>query len=144
MDLIKVRFLDHENNPKGNDYTYVADGSFNVGDYVYIGESKIGIVTFVNVPVMEVESFKDRLKHITTRIEPFAFTFGTNTPLANKHVVILALNELEAIKFIEQKTPIKWEFCYNMSDWKEMQEKELDLGCTNISQLITVKEIMGE
>lgn len=74
-NLIKVRFL-RDGQPSGREYTYISKSAVEVGDTVQIREAEDGkdtpkgIVTAINVPESEVESFKDRLKSIVGKIEP--------------------------------------------------------------------------
>ena len=75
MNLIKARFL-RNGEPSGREYTYQSDEILKVGDTVQLNEKGTGIVTEVNVPELEVESFKDKLKTIIGKInteetEPF-------------------------------------------------------------------------
>lgn len=68
MNLIKAKFL-KEGEPSGRAYTYISDIPVEVGDMVQLNEKGIGIVTEINVPEAEVESFKDKLKSIVGKVE---------------------------------------------------------------------------
>jgi len=62
-NIIKLRFL-HSGVPTGREYTYFAPVPVSVGDPVDIDGKKQGIVTAVDVPESEIESFKDKMKTI--------------------------------------------------------------------------------
>ena len=68
MNLIKARFL-KDGEPSGRAYTYISDAPVKVGDLVQLNEKGRGIVTEINVPEEEVESFKDKLKSIIGKVE---------------------------------------------------------------------------
>ena len=68
MNLIKAKFL-KEGEPSGRAYTYISDVPVEVGDTVQLNEKGKGIVTEINVPEEEVESFKDKLKTIIDKVE---------------------------------------------------------------------------
>ena len=73
-NLIKLQFL-KDGEPKGREYTYISNSEVEVGDVVQVREAEdgkeapTGIVTALNVPYSEVESFKDRLKAIIGKVE---------------------------------------------------------------------------
>ena len=60
---IKVKFLKN-GEPHGREYTYKAKFPVRVGQEVVLLGGGNGIVTEINVPEKEVESFKDRVKEI--------------------------------------------------------------------------------
>lgn len=73
-NLIKLKFL-RNGEPSGREYTYISKSDVNVGDTVQVKEPDSpdheppkGIVTAVNVPESEVESFKDKLKEIVGKV----------------------------------------------------------------------------
>jgi len=136
MNLIKLKFIDSENQPKGRDYTYIALEEFKIGDFVQIDETKRGIVTEVNIPITEVEAFKDRLKEVKCHLERFIFTFETS-PLANKHVSILAINADEAILYVMSKVGNNWGICYVEKDFKNVDSKEVKLQ--EIVEILEIK-----
>lgn len=75
MNLVKLKFL-RDGKPRGREYTYISKSKVDVGDIVAVRkpdkegvEIPKGIITKVNVPEKEVESFKDRLKEIAGKIE---------------------------------------------------------------------------
>ncbi|HBI71650.1 MAG TPA: hypothetical protein DEG06_05165 [Lachnospiraceae bacterium] len=68
MNLIKARFLRY-GEPSGREYTYISNVPVKVGDLVQLNERGQGIVTEINVPESEVESFRDRLKSIIGKVE---------------------------------------------------------------------------
>jgi uncharacterized Zn finger protein len=75
MNLIKAKFL-RDGEPFGREYTYQANEVLEIGDKVQLNERGVGIITEINVPESEVESFKDKLKTIIGKIkldetEPF-------------------------------------------------------------------------
>lgn len=72
-NVIKVKFL-RAGQPSGRAYTYFTPEPVEVGDLVDIAilseDSKSqGIVTAVNVPMAEIEAFKDRAKTIVGKAE---------------------------------------------------------------------------
>lgn len=74
MNLVKLKFL-RNGEPSGREYTYISKSDVAVGDTVVVGppkndssETPKGIITAVNVPESEVESFKDRLKEIVGKV----------------------------------------------------------------------------
>ena len=73
MNLVKLKFL-RKGEPSGKEYSYISKEDLSVGDTVIVREAEEGkdapkgIVTAVNVPESEVESFKDRLKEIVGKV----------------------------------------------------------------------------
>lgn len=73
-NLVKLQFL-RNGEPSGREYTYISKSAVAVGDTVIIREAEEGkeapkgIITAVNVPYSEVESFKDKLKAIVGKEE---------------------------------------------------------------------------
>lgn len=61
-NVIKCQFL-RNGEPSGHEYTYFTPVGVAVGDKVDISISQ-GIVTQVDVPVEEIEPFKDKAKTI--------------------------------------------------------------------------------
>lgn len=65
-NIIKARFL-RDCEPYGREYSYLTKEAVAVGDIVQ-AETQRGVadlvVTAINVPEAEVESFKDKLKYI--------------------------------------------------------------------------------
>ena len=76
MNLIKLKFL-RDGQPSGREYTYISKSAVEVGDTVQVREAEEGkdapkgIVTAINVPESEVESFKDRLKEIVGKVDNY-------------------------------------------------------------------------
>lgn len=75
MNLVKLRFL-RGGEPQGREYTYISKEKVEVGDTVIVRnpdaqETEVpkGIITMIDVPEMEVESFKDKLKEIVGKEE---------------------------------------------------------------------------
>lgn len=68
MKLIKARFL-RDGEPHGRTYTYISEIDVSVGDLVQLNEKGQGIVTEIDVPETEVESFRYKLKTITGKAE---------------------------------------------------------------------------
>lgn len=75
MELVKLRFL-RGGEPQGREYTYISKSKVEVGDVVIVrqpdregAEAPKGIITMVDVPEAEVESFKDKLKEIVGKAE---------------------------------------------------------------------------
>lgn len=69
-NLIKLKFL-RNGEPSGREYTYICKSDVLVGDTVIVRppespdhEPPKGVITMVDVPESEVESFKDKLKEI--------------------------------------------------------------------------------
>lgn len=76
MNLVKLRFL-RGGEPQGREYTYISKSKVEVGDVVIVrepdrigAEAPKGVITMVNVPETEVESFKDKLKAIVGKFQP--------------------------------------------------------------------------
>lgn len=67
MQIIKVRFLKGE-VPSGRAYTYFSDAPVSVGDLVQINSSAKGIVTEVDMPESEIETFRDKVKTIVGKV----------------------------------------------------------------------------
>lgn len=67
MQLIKAKYLKGE-LPNGKDYTFYSNGLVKPGDLVQINESAKGVVTEVDVPEEEIESFKDKVKIIKGKV----------------------------------------------------------------------------
>lgn len=77
MNLVKVRFLKY-GLPSGREYTYRAEIPLMVGDLVELPHARPamedipysqGVVTQINVPESEIETFKDRIKTIIGKVE---------------------------------------------------------------------------
>ena len=76
--IIKVRFLNTEGEPRGREYSYYCTAEIALGDYVNapvtpqhpddITERR-AVVSQIGVSQSEIEDFKDRMKTITERIE---------------------------------------------------------------------------
>lgn len=65
---IKVKFLKN-GEPHGREYTYESTFPVSVGQEVILPGGGNGVVTEINVPEEEVESFKDRIKEIESVVE---------------------------------------------------------------------------
>ena len=65
---IKVKFLKN-GEPHGREYTYKAAFPVSVGQEVIIPGGGNGVVTEINVPAKEVESFNDKIKEIESVVE---------------------------------------------------------------------------
>ena len=65
---IKVKFLKND-EPHGREYTYKATFPIRVGQEVILPGGGNGIVTEINVPEKDVESFKDKIKEIESVVE---------------------------------------------------------------------------
>ena len=65
---IKVKFLKN-GEPHGREYTYKATFPVRVEQEVLLPGGGNGIVTEINVPEKEVESFKDKIKEIESAEE---------------------------------------------------------------------------
>lgn len=65
---IKVKFLKN-GEPHGREYTYKATFPVCVGQEVILPGGGNGIVTEIDVPEEEVESFKGRIKEIESVVE---------------------------------------------------------------------------
>jgi hypothetical protein len=72
MKLVKVKFFKY-GMPSGRDYTYFSEADVKVGDIVELPHSvpqpegtpyNKGVVTQVDVPEVEIEKFKDKVKTI--------------------------------------------------------------------------------
>ena len=65
---IKVKFLKNS-EPYGREYTYKATFPVEVGQEVLLPGGGNGVVTEINVPAKEVESFKDKIKEVESVVE---------------------------------------------------------------------------
>ena len=65
---IKVKFLKN-GEPHGREYTYKATFPVEVGQEVLLPGGGNGVVTEINVPKEEVESFNDKIKEIEGAVE---------------------------------------------------------------------------
>ena len=65
---IKVKFLKN-GEPHGGEYTYKATFPVGVGQEVLLPGGGNGVVTEINVPEEDVESFKDKIKEIESVVE---------------------------------------------------------------------------
>lgn len=65
---IKVKFL-RNGEPHGREYTYKATFPIRVGQEVILPGGGNGIVTEINVPEKDVESFKDKIKEIESVVD---------------------------------------------------------------------------
>ena len=65
---IKVKFLKNV-EPHGREYTYKATFPVRVGQEVILPGGGNGIVTEINVPEKDMESFKDKIKEIESVVE---------------------------------------------------------------------------
>lgn len=65
---IKVKFLKN-GEPHGREYTYKAAFSVRVGQEVILPGGGNGVVTEINVPAKEVESFNDKIKEVENVVE---------------------------------------------------------------------------
>lgn len=61
--LIKVMFIKN-GSPSGREYTYRANIPIVIGDTVELPSNGTGIVTEVDVPESEVETYADKIKDI--------------------------------------------------------------------------------
>lgn len=65
-NIIKVKF-NKDGQPRGREYSYLTPEEVEVGDIVEMetrGGIAKGTVTQINVPVSEIEPFKDKVKSI--------------------------------------------------------------------------------
>ena len=65
---IKVKFLKN-GEPHGREYTYKATSPVRAGQEVLLPGGGNGVVTEINVPEEEVESFKDKIKEVESVVE---------------------------------------------------------------------------
>ena len=65
---IKVKFLKN-GEPHGREYTYKSTFPVRVGQEVLLPGGGNGVVTEINVPEKNVESFKDKIKEIESVME---------------------------------------------------------------------------
>lgn len=63
MQIIKVRFL-RNGTENGKSYTYYSPVSVSVGDVVQINSTSTGVVVEVDVPELQVEPYKEKIKTI--------------------------------------------------------------------------------
>ncbi|HCT63889.1 MAG TPA: hypothetical protein DIC60_01190 [Lachnospiraceae bacterium] len=67
--IIKCRFLDNENVPKGREYTYGSHEEVAVGEIVTTSEGKKLVVTSDEVPQEESEKYGENLKYVASVID---------------------------------------------------------------------------
>ena len=65
---IKVKFLKN-GEPHGREYTYKATFPIEVGQEVLLPGGGNGIVTDIDVPEKDVESFNDKIKEVESVVE---------------------------------------------------------------------------
>lgn len=65
---IKVKFLKN-GEPHGREYTYKATFPVRVEQEVILPGGGNGVVTEINVPAKEVESFNDKIKEVESVVE---------------------------------------------------------------------------
>ena len=65
---IKAKFLKNS-EPHGREYTYKSEFPVHVGQEVILPGGGNGVVTEINVPEEDVESFKDKIKEIESAEE---------------------------------------------------------------------------
>lgn len=65
---VKVKFLKN-GKPSGREYTYKATFPVRAGQEVILPGGGNGIVTEIDVPEKDVESFKDKIKEIENVVE---------------------------------------------------------------------------
>ena len=65
---IKVKFLKN-GEPHSREYTYKAAFPVSVGQEVLLPGGGNGVVTEINVPAKEVESFNDKIKEVESVVE---------------------------------------------------------------------------
>lgn len=75
-NVIKLQYL-RAGEPSGREYTFFTPEPVEVGDIVYIAvvsqdNTSQGMVTAANVPLAEIEPFKDRAKTIIGKAAPKA------------------------------------------------------------------------
>lgn len=67
--IVKCRFLDENNEPKGREYTYGISEEAVEGELVTTEEGKRLVITSTEVPPEEAEKFGDKLKYVHTMID---------------------------------------------------------------------------
>ena len=65
---VKVKFIKN-GEPRGREYTYKSTFPVRVGHEVLLPGGGNGVVTEINVPEKDVESFKDKIKEIESVVE---------------------------------------------------------------------------
>ncbi|MHC1722536.1 MAG: hypothetical protein AB9836_04940 [Aminipila sp.] len=72
-NLIKCKFIGEDGQPKGRDYFYYCELEVETGDKVIVlnprGQETDVIVTAVDMPLENVETFKDKVKHVIRKAE---------------------------------------------------------------------------
>lgn len=96
MALIKCKFLDDNNAPKGREYTYGSHEEIEVGEIVTTIEGKKLVVTSTDVSEEEIEKWGDSLKYVNTIIdvEPENVTID-EMPVAQELIVVKQLPIIE-------------------------------------------------
>lgn len=80
MNIVKVRFINNA-QPTGRAYTYYSKEKMAVGELVQINSQSKGIVTDVDIPEEEIESYKDKVKFIYGKAEEKAMALSEEAPV---------------------------------------------------------------
>ena len=126
--IIKVKFL-KDNQPTGRPYSYYSNDVVAVGDTVQINESAKGVVAEIDVPEIEIEAFKDKVKTIVGKLETFYFTFCGDGENAGHYIKISALGFSEAREEMFKMYGDKWAFQYAEKERKEFELHAKQTGC---------------
>lgn len=123
-NLIKLKFL-RNGEPSGREYTYICKSDVTIGDTVIVRppespdhEPPKGIITMVDVPESEVESFKDKLKEIVGKnlekqvYKSFAFKGDER-------------KKLEINREIYEELKKKWKILINPNDGEPFDDYDL-------------------
>jgi len=67
-NVIKLKFI-NQGIAQGKEYIYYSNNDVEVGETVNIEEGKRGVITQINVPLSEIEPFKDKAKTILGKLK---------------------------------------------------------------------------
>lgn len=138
--IVKVKFL-KDGQETGGPYTYFSNDVVAVGDTVQINESAKGVVTDIDVPEIEIEDFKDKVKTIIGKLETFYFTFCGDGENAGHYIKITACGFSEAREEMFKMYGDKWAFQYAEKEWKDWELRAKQTGCPIETELKKVEEI---
>ncbi|WMI81907.1 DUF1351 domain-containing protein [Anaerotignum sp. MB30-C6] len=93
--LVKCRFLDDNNQPKGREYTYGSREKVALGEFVTTEEGKKLIVTSTSVPNEEGEKIGDKLKYINAIIDLDAESVTVKEPKKQEFIIVKQLPIIE-------------------------------------------------
>lgn len=123
--LIKCRFLDENNQPKGREYTYGSREEVAEGEIVTTEDGKKLVVTSTDIPQEEAEKYGDKLRYVHSIID-----------LEAQNVTIDEIDQPQDLIVVKQ-LPIIEERLKSLSDEIDTKvNSALALPCTNENKQI--------